>query len=399
MRSPRRRQANLRSGSEVRSGEGIQVLCVDDDPDILSALKLTLHRRFRVTTASSGAGGLAALRKSGPFAVILSDMRMPAMDGVGFLARVRDAAPATVRMLLTGDADISVAIDAVNEGQIFRFLRKPCPPKQLVAAFEAAAEQYRLLSAERVLLEQTLRGCVKTLTHLLSMSNPAAFGRSSRMKDMIGELAERLGAPDAWEIEVAAMLSQIGCVTLPPEMAQKLYYGEALNEAEQALASRLPEVSAELLRDIPRLEGVREILALQDQCFDGRGTRLQDLVGEQIPLGARLLKIASDYDQLETQGVPEDRRIPTLRAREGWYDSLALDTLEDLLTPQTARSEIKDLRLRALRTGMILASDVVTKQGALLIARGNEITAELLTHLGNFSPASIQQPIRVAIPR
>ena len=151
-----------------------KVLCVDDDRDLLDALTLILRRKFRVATATSGAEGLAKLRKAGPFAVVLSDMRMPAMDGVGFLTRVRDSAPDTVRMVLTGNADVNVAIHAVNEGRIFRFLAKPCPPKQLLSAFEAALEQYRIVTAERLLLEETLRGSIKTLSHILAITNPPA---------------------------------------------------------------------------------------------------------------------------------------------------------------------------------------------------------------------------------
>src|SRR5205823_11426086 len=128
-----------------------------------------LRRRFDVASATSGADGLAALEKAtGAVAVVISDMRMPAMNGAAFLAQVRQRWPDTVRMLLTGQSEIEAAIAAVNEGQIFRFLSKPCPADQLLAAVMAAVAQHDLITAERVLLEQTLHGSIKTLTEILS---------------------------------------------------------------------------------------------------------------------------------------------------------------------------------------------------------------------------------------
>ncbi len=375
-----------------------KVLCVDDDQDVIDALKLTLRRHYRVSTATSGAEGLAKLRREGPFAAVLSDMRMPAMDGVGFLSRVRDSAPDTVRMVLAGNADMNVAIHAVNEGQIFRLLVKPCPPKQLLKAFEAAVEQHRMVTSERVLLQETLRGSVTTLTRILAIINPAAFACASRVKRLAVQLAEKLGAPNAWEIEAAAMLSQIGCVTLPQETTEKLYSGEPLSPTEQGLVARLPEVANELLRDFSGLRSVREILALRDQYFDGRGAHPGNLIEEVVPpLGARLLKIALDYEALEARGVSQDRRLAILRAREGAYDPKVLDALADLLGPDSPKTRIDTLRLGELSPGMILVDDVVTTQGRLLITKENEVTDDVLAHLGKFPAGSVKQPIRVVI--
>ena len=185
-----------------------KVLCVDDEPHVLEGLSQLLRRLLDVHTATSGALGLEALDRDGPFAVVLSDMRMPGMDGAAFLARVRQQAPDTVRMLLTGHADLQSAIAAVNEGQIFRFLTKPCPPDQLRAAMTEAVRQYELVTAERVLLEETLHGSIRVLTDILSMMSPRVFGRATRVKQLVDELAGGIGLPDHWPILVAA--SEIG---------------------------------------------------------------------------------------------------------------------------------------------------------------------------------------------
>jgi response regulator RpfG family c-di-GMP phosphodiesterase len=138
-------------------------------------------------------------------AVIMSDMRMPGMDGATFLARARQVAPDAVRMLLTGQADVDAAAAAINEGQIFRFLTKPCPPPMLLAAFASAVEQHELITAERVLLEQTLHGSIKTLTDVLALVSPTSFGRATRIKQLVSDLAERLAIRERWQVEVAAM--------------------------------------------------------------------------------------------------------------------------------------------------------------------------------------------------
>src|SRR5438128_895627 len=149
-----------------------RILCVDDEPAILAGLSLILGRRNDVVTALGGAAGLEEIEKNPAPWIVLSDMRMPGMDGATFLGQVRKRAPDTIRILLTGQSDIASCIAAVNHGQIFRFLSKPCPPDVLFATLESAVEQYRLITSERVLLEQTLRGSIKSLIDILSLANP-----------------------------------------------------------------------------------------------------------------------------------------------------------------------------------------------------------------------------------
>src|ERR1700723_1249547 len=96
-----------------------KILFVDDEPSVLEGYKRMLGRDLPIDTAVGGTLGLAAIAERGPYAVVISDMRMPQMDGAKFLARVRDLAPATVRLALTGYADIETAMSAVNEGSIF----------------------------------------------------------------------------------------------------------------------------------------------------------------------------------------------------------------------------------------------------------------------------------------
>ena len=165
-----------------------RVLFVDDDPDILNGFKRQLHTRFDVDIALGGEEGLSAVGSRGPYAVIVADMGMPDMDGIQFLGQVKKSAPETVRIMLTGHSDAQTAIDAVNQGNIFRFLTKPCMHYVLVDILNAGVEQYHLVMAEKELLEKTLKGSLKVLTGVLSVVNPSAFGRASRVQRVVRDL-------------------------------------------------------------------------------------------------------------------------------------------------------------------------------------------------------------------
>ena len=244
-----------------------KILLTDDDPNILSAFRRRLRRQFQLETALGGQEGLKILEDRGPFAVIVSDMRMPDMDGIQLLTRVKERAPDTVRMMLTGNADLQTAIEAVNEGSIFRFLTKPCPPETFARALRAGLEQYHLIVAEQELLEKTLSGSIKLLTEMLSLISPTAFSQASRVRRYVRHIATRLGLADAWQFEVAAMLSQIGCVSVPPRILDKIHTGRSLSSDEQGIFSAHPAVGARLLANIPRLETIAQMIEGQGLPF------------------------------------------------------------------------------------------------------------------------------------
>ncbi len=237
-----------------------RVLIVDDDSNILSGYQRSLRQTFEIATAQGGNVGLEIIRASAPFAVVVSDMRMPLMDGIEFLTAVKEQAPDTVRIMLTGNADLETAIEVVNKGNIFRFLTKPCPPEVLTTALKDAVRQHQLVLAERELLEKTLHGAIRVLTEILSVVDPRAFDRSQALRDLMVPLAKALKQDNAWELSLAAMLSQIGNVTIPPKVLTKLRSRLSLLASEQELLDRVPRVGRDWLARIPRLEKVAEIV-------------------------------------------------------------------------------------------------------------------------------------------
>jgi response regulator RpfG family c-di-GMP phosphodiesterase len=369
--------------------ERVKVLCVDDEPQILQGLGLHLRRGYDLATAANGAAGLEILRAQGPFAVVLSDMRMPGMDGAAFLTEVRSAAPDTTRMLLTGHADMSAAIAAVNQGQIFRFLMKPCPPPELLGAFQAAAEQYRLVTAERVLLEQTVRGAIRMLTDILSLASPVAFGRAERVARHVGELSEALQLEQRWQVEVAARLSQLGGVAVPDDVLRRHYSGETLDPSEQAMIARIPAVTDSFLANIPRLEPVREILARHSVPYAQFAGKC-----DALAVAASVLRVAVEFDELDSRGVPTQTALETIRGREGAHDPSVVGALARLRGAAAGAQEMR-VRILDLRPGMVLVEDLRARSGLLLVARGFQVTDGLIEKLRNFSAGHVREPIRV----
>jgi response regulator RpfG family c-di-GMP phosphodiesterase len=368
-----------------------RILCVDDEPHVLEGLRDMLRRSFDVRVATSGQTGLEQLREDpAGFCVVISDMRMPLMSGADFLRQARMVAPDAVRMLLTGHADLEAAIRAVNGARLFRFLTKPCDSGELLRACAAALGQHRLQLAERMLLEQTLRGTMDALAEVLAITSPAAFGRGRRVKALASDLARAVHLPNAWEVEIAAMLAHIGAVTLPDATAEKLYAGLPLSDEEGRMVKRVPEVTKHLLSKIPRLEGVLEILDTY------QGPQSDDAIrsGNDLTDGARILRIAADYDGLEAQGASAEVALGAMRTR-GIYDRRLMYAFVGTIDVGVRASTVREVLLVDLKVGMGLADDVRASSGHLLVARGQRVTDQLLERLANLDTRMVKEPLRV----
>ncbi|HZU83405.1 MAG TPA: HD domain-containing phosphohydrolase, partial [Polyangiaceae bacterium] len=369
-----------------------RVLCVDDEPNVLEGLTLSLRRNYQVVVADSGRAGLEALAKDTAMSAVISDMRMPGMDGAVFLSKARALAPDTTRLLLTGHSELDAAIAAVNEGRIFRFLTKPCPPPVLVAAVDAAVEQHRLVTSERVLLEQTLRGSIRMLSEVLALSAPSVFGQAMRIQRYARDLAARTPEAQTWPIEIAALLSRVGCISLPAAMVEKLQDGGPLNAEEQQALDRLPALAEQFIATIPRLDQVRAALKYQTVPFDGSGAPASAPKGKDLPVGARILAIACEFDRLEAAGVAPQLALDTMRGRRGRYDPDLLELFASVVGTHTREAEIAEIPIRLVRAGMTFVDDVRTPTGALLVSRGHEATPSLLERFRNFAPGAVREP-------
>ena len=375
-----------------------KVLFVDDDVNVLSGLKRGVRKQFEAAFATSGHDGLVLLAETGPFAAVVSDLRMPSMDGIEFLSRVREQSPDTVRLMLSGYADVDAAILAVNEGNIFRFLTKPVQNDMLVKSLQAALELYSLITAEHELLCKTLTGSVDVLIDVLSLINPVAFSRGSRLKRYVRHITTRLQIPDAWQILLAAKLSQLGCVTLPPDTLDKVYASLPLSAEEEEMFASHPQVAHQLLVNIPRLESIADMIARQLEPFNKDNSGKPPKDRDVVTLGAHILKVALDFDKLIISGATAKAAIKQLREHPDQCDPAIVNVLEDLeMVPD--EMAIRSVNLRDLRTGMMLYEDIRTTAGTLLVAKGQGVNFTVLERLRHFAKTiDIVEPVRVLAP-
>jgi hypothetical protein len=223
------------------------------------------------------------------------------------------------------------------------------------------------------------------------------------LRDDVREIALSLNVPDLWDLELAAMLSEIGRVTIPASTIVKEKEGAPLSDAEKEMLSSVPEIGRRLLAKIPRLEPVAQTVLYQNKNFDGSGYPKDEVAGDQIPLGSRIIKILNDLHQLESKGTARDAAFAALKHRQGIYDSSILDWTSAWLTSfenrlKPIRKSIRLVSVEELEIGQTLLSSIVTGSGALLIAAGNRVSESLRERIRNFARLQgVREPIKVEI--
>jgi hypothetical protein len=254
--------------------------------------------------------------------------------------------------------------------------------------------QHRLVKAERSLLKDTLLGCIKALIDVLAITSPIAFGRASRIKRLSIEFADALNCRDYWQLEAAAMLSQIGYLSLPPQLVEKLYNGERTTPEEKTLASGVPEAAMSLLENIPRLDPVIEILAALSWT-DEQIARLGD---GTAGMGTRILALVLEYDSLVTQGHSADVAVQTLRLRASRFGTDLIEKFAAHIGAGSGKTEAREVALRTVQPGMVIMQDVRTHLGTLLVARGFEVSSTFLERIRNFGPDLQNETVKVLVP-
>ena len=364
-----------------------RVLCVDDEASVLEGFRRLLRKDVELTTAASGPAALEVLRAGAPFAVVVTDMRMPGMDGLQLLAAVQEGWPLTVRMMLTGNNDLQTAMDAVNQGRVFRFMTKPCSIEVMRANLAAGIEQYRLLTAEKDLLDKTVAGSIHLLTELIDLLDPRLFQRSRRIREVMRYLAKQTASPIGWQTDLAVLLGDIGLLTLPEELRRKRGQGAALDATEQALIDGVPATGARLLRHIPRLEAVADLIVSAPDAARGDIQRI---------------RACAAFVELETAGLAPADCVSRLRAG-GQHAADLIDHLA-AITPRDApaaapQGETRSLTVRQLASGMVLLDHLCLTDGRTLVSSGHRLTAAMLERVRNFhSLAGLREPIAVHIP-
>ena len=375
-----------------------RILLVDDEPNVLQAYTRVLRTRFTLDIAEGGAQALGMLEQQA-YAVIVTDMRMPGMDGVELLTWVRQRCPDTVRIMLTGNADQQTATNAVNQGAIFRFLNKPCDSELLGQTIEQAVRQHELITIEKSLLQDTLKGSIRMLVDLLTLLDPVSFGRAQAMTDLSETVAREMDMKNPWVLGIASILSQIGILTVPEAVATKIQTGGFLNSHERDLANLVPKIGADLIRHIPRLEEVADAVLYMNKNYNGSGFPVDDLKGDQIPLGGRILRVVWDFERLRSKPGADNSVLREMETRGTWYDSEVLRALGRCLGREpvpTLPPVVREVGLHELRIGQVIQCGIETADGLLVVPEGTQLGLAHLQKLRNFARISkIREPIKV----
>ena len=417
-------------------GKGFSVLAVDDEPNIVSALRRTLRARgFTVHTALGGAEGLQLL-DSELVDVIISDMRMPGMTGAEFLQASRLKTPEAVRVLLTGYADINSTIEAVNNGEIFRYLSKPWNDETLINVLHDGLERKRLArerdqllaltreqnaqlqahaeQLEATVLERTrhlqqahdevnaghariksdFQGTIKMLSTILEKRPGLTDGCSRRVAEHVRRLAPRLGLQgEALQDTVfAALLEDLGKLTFPEQWLTTPL--NALNGRTRDEFMQHPLQGEGYLMSLSSLRGAGRILRGLYERFDGKGTPEQ-LSGDAIPLGSRVLRALSEYERLRS-GYIETRRFTHEEGRTWWrngsgtrFDPQVCAVLLAELKDEAGGGALRTLTVAELKPGMVLAADLMAGVGVLLLPQDHVLDEAMIRRLDSFQRRSV----------
>ena len=278
-----------------------RVLLVDDDQNLLESFRRLFKEEFELFTAESAQEALSVLAACGPFTVIVSDVKMPGMDGIELLSRVSRAAPDTVRLLLTGHADLQIAMDAANLGGVYRILTKPCPPELLRFSIIKACEHAQLLRDQRELFalkrcKVLLEGIVQGFSALVEARDAYLAGHQQRVTSLALAMGRELGlTPSELDtLRIAGLLHDIGKVYVPADFLNR---PGILRQEELSIIQMHPEVGYDILKHLDQDWPVAVIIRQHHERMDGSGYP-QGLMDRFIVQGARILAVADVVDAM-----------------------------------------------------------------------------------------------------
>ena len=417
--------------SQTGAGGNATLLFVDDEGNILSSLKRLFRPcGYRIFTAESGAQGLEIMQREA-VDLVVSDMRMPEMSGAQFLEQVNARWPDTIRILLTGHAEIGATIDAINKGHIYRYISKPWEDNDIVLAIRQALHQRALESANRSLeeltrkqneelkdlnanLEQKVRArteevrqtmgfleiahdklkrdfitSIRVFSNLIEMREGAMAGHSRRVAELSRAIAQKMKVndADAQDIFLAALLHDVGKIGFPDYLLEKSFAN--LTSEERLDVSKHPVKGQTALMALEPLNGAAKLIRSHHERFDGLGFP-DKLQGLAIPLGARIIALANEYDSVQI-GMLLSKRLKQADAvlfiQEGSgkrYDPAVVDAFMSVMESAAHVVQEQALRPEQLRPGMVLSRDLLSGQGDLLLSKDHLLDASLIDQIRGF---------------
>lgn len=425
---------NEKSATEVKEKKPATILCVDDERNILSALRRTLRsENYVIHLAESGAQGLEILAQHA-VDLVISDMRMPEMDGAAFLSQVSERWPKTMRILLTGYADVSSTIEAVNKGNIFQYISKPWDENEIKLAVKQALDKKALeeermrlllltrhqnkklrefnqtlekkvehgtaevgqtmdmLEAAHESLKENFVASINVLSNVIEMRESAQSTHLRNVAVWSQRLGVRMGmdAHAAQQLFFAAQLRNTGRIVLPDSLINKPL--DLMNKKERDQITKSPVVGQAILMALAPLQDAARLIRCQYERFDGLG--LPDgLRGEKIPLGARVLSVVSDYEMVQVGLIASDKKgVEAAREylmlnRGKRYDAAVVDEFFRFLEEEAVSAKQEKIKLvpsDALVADMVLARDLINESGILMLSEGHVFDQAIIEKVRSF---------------
>ena len=409
------------------------ILFVDDEPSILSALKrLFRPEGYEIFTAESGILGLEVM-KVNQIDVVVSDMRMPEMSGAAFLEKIKDEWPNTIRILLTGYADINSTISAINKGEIHKYISKPIDDQAMLIAVREAVDRARL-QAENIrlwaltnqkneelrTLNDVLEARVAARTHeieqvnamlersfeqlnenylisiqvfsrLLELRGGIHVGHSHKVASLARRMAKQLGfnTKDIEDIYIAGLLQNIGMIGFPDSLYKKSM--NKMDGEELRRFKRHPIDAENILLPIQQLSKIAKYIRGQHERLDGNGFP-DGLRNDQISKFSQIIGLADDYisllhgDLSDIPHTPESAlRVIRQGANTRYFQEIVSAFEAALIMPDESAVEDQEITVPELRPGMVLSRDLLSPKGTLLLAAGFVFNGRVISQLNEMS--------------
>lgn len=327
-----------------------KILIVDDEPDNLQLLYRTLRGKYEIMKANGPKEALELL-KTNDFQCIISDHKMPDIDGVEFLKLSTETHPNAMRLLVTAYSDVKILIDAINYARIYRYIKKPYAPDELLHIVEASLEYYQLKIDNETLikdLKELFSGTIKAIIEALDAKDSFTLGRSRRVAFYSAKMIEflNLDKAQAGIIELAGLLHDIGMIGVAEDILNKT---QRLTDEEFEEIKKHVQHSVKILEDIKQLYDVVEIIKYHHEHYDGNGYPYGKK-GNEIPLGSRIISIADAYDSMISnrayrQGLTSEEALKLIEEKAGTqFDPELIGVFKSILP--AAANEIKDFETK-----------------------------------------------------
>ncbi len=370
-----------------------QVLFIDDDVSLLSTMKRNLGLDFTIHTAEGGEVALELVQQQGDFSVVVVDMQMPKMNGIQTIAMLREKMPNAVFLMLTGNQDLTTAIQAVNDGRVFRFLTKPCQVFEISAAIQAAQQQHNLIIAEKELLSGTFAGAINLMTDVIEMQEDRHVD-TGRMSEALVDLADRMSIEIGWEEKVAARIFLVGIAMLGPEDSVKFGALDPATAEHKAMFARICKKSASMLARLPRLGWIVDLLKHVPNA------ERYESGCDRIDSGALLLRIVFYWNFLTNKGLCVEAATSVIENIMPELSSKMIQSMQCLHDNHDAHMLTK-VAIGKLRPGMIPYENIENPRGGFAVAKGRVLTVAMVENLSQMTEVQNEKISVIAnsIPR